>query len=93
MKSWTPNGTIQTVSYKPVLDNNHENETNIPKVDLNSLNEDVKALRADISGGLNELFGKIEQLEKSIAVPTGNQGNLKDKRRQHNESNADDAGV
>lgn len=56
------NGLIQTVSYKPVLEQNQEDGTNIPQMDFNALNEDVKALREDIKG-------VREMIEKSMNVP------------------------
>lgn len=62
VKSWTPNGTIQTVVYKPVLDQNQSEATNIPQMDFNALNEDVRALREDIKG-------VRDMIEKSMAVP------------------------
>lgn len=62
VKSWTPNGTIQTVVYKPVLDQNQLEGTNIPQMDFNALNEDVRALREDI-------LARLDSIEKSVAVP------------------------
>lgn len=47
VKSWTPNGTIQTVVYRPVQPENQSEGTN-PQMDFNALNEDVRALREDI---------------------------------------------
>lgn len=63
VRSWTANGTIQTVVYKPVLDQNQVDGANIPQMDFNALNEDVRALREDIKG-------VREMIEKSINVPT-----------------------
>ena len=62
VKSWTPNGTIQTIVYKPVQPENQSDDTNIPQMDFNALNEDVKALREDIKG-------VRDMIEKSMAVP------------------------
>lgn len=62
-KQWKQDGTIQTVVYKPVLDQNQAEATNIPQMDFNALNEDVRALREDIK----DMRGMIE---KSMAVPT-----------------------
>lgn len=55
-RSWTPNGTIQTVSYRPILEQNQSEGTNIPQTDFNALNEDVRALRQEIS----ERFDRLE---------------------------------
>lgn len=63
VRSWTANGTIQTVVYKPVLDQNQVDGTNIPQMDFNALNEDMRALREDIKG-------VREMIEKSMNVPT-----------------------
>lgn len=59
VRSWTANGTIQTVVYKPVLDQNQAEGTNIPHMDFNALNEDVRALREEISE-------RFDRLEKSM---------------------------
>ena len=63
VRSWTANGTIQTVVYKPVLDQNQAEGTNIPQMDFNALNEDVRALREDIKG-------VREMIEKSMNSAT-----------------------
>lgn len=62
VKSWTPNGTIQTIVYKPVQPENQSEATNIPQMDFNALNEDVRALREDIKG-------VRDMIEKSMSVP------------------------
>lgn len=56
IKSWNANGTIQTIAYAPIQPENTEQSTNIPQTDFNSLNEDVRALRQEIS----ERFDKLE---------------------------------
>lgn len=56
------NGLIQTVSYKPILDQNQAEATNISQMDFNALNEDVRALREDIKS-------VREMIEKSINTP------------------------
>lgn len=61
-KQWKQDGTIQTVVYKPVLEQNQTEATNIPQMDFNALNEDVRALREDIKG-------VRDMIEKSMAVP------------------------
>lgn len=63
VRSWTANGTIQTVVYKPVLDQNQAEGTNTPQMDFNALNEDVKALREDI-------LARLDSIEKSVSKPT-----------------------
>lgn len=62
VKSWTPNGTIQTIVYKPVQNENQSEGTNIPQMDFNALNEDVRALREDI-------LARLDAIEKSVAKP------------------------
>lgn len=61
-KQWKQDGTIQTVVYKPVLEQNQTEDTNMPQMDFNALNEDVRALREDIKG-------VRDMIEKSMAVP------------------------
>lgn len=61
-RAWTANGTIQTVVYRPVKEENSAEVTNIPQMDFNALNEDVRALREDIKG-------VREMIEKSMNAP------------------------
>lgn len=61
-KQWKQDGTIQTVVYKPILDQNQSEAANIPQMDFNALNEDVRALREDIKG-------VRDMIEKSMSVP------------------------
>lgn len=62
VRSWTANGTIQTIVYRPVQPENQSEGANIPQMDFNALNEDVRALREDIKG-------VREMIEKSMNVP------------------------
>lgn len=55
IKSWNANGTIQTIAYAPIQPENTE-QGNIPQTDFNALNEDVRALRQEIS----ERFDRLE---------------------------------
>lgn len=56
VKSWNANGTIQTAVYRPVQPENSEQGASIPQTDFNALNEDVRALRQEIS----ERFDRLE---------------------------------
>ena len=56
IKSWNANGTIQTIAYAPIQPENLEQSGNIPQTDFNALNEDVRALRQEIS----ERFDRLE---------------------------------
>lgn len=58
-KQWKQDGTIQTVIYKPILEQNPQEGTNMPQMDFNALNEDVRALREEISD-------RFDRLEKSM---------------------------
>ncbi len=60
IKSWNANGTIQTIAYKPIQQENAEQDTNIPQTNFNALNEDVRALRQEISE-------RFDRLESSMA--------------------------
>lgn len=62
-KQWKQDGTIQTVVYKPVLDQNAEQTANTPQMDFNALNEDMRALREDIKG-------VRDMIEKSMSAAT-----------------------
>ena len=59
VRSWAANGTIQTVVYKPVFEQNQPEGTNIPQMDFNALNEDVRALR-------EEILERFDRIEKSM---------------------------
>lgn len=66
-RNWTPNGTIQTIVYKPILDQSAEQDTNTPQMDFNALNEDVRALREDI-------LARLDAIEKSVVKPSQSRG-------------------
>lgn len=59
VKSWTPNGTIQTVVYKPVQPENLSDATNIPQMDFSALNDGIMALG-------NNIMERIDKLEKAL---------------------------
>lgn len=79
VRSWTANGTIQTVVYRPVQPENNTEATNIPQMDFNSLNEDVRSLREDIKG-------VREMIEKSMSTTTSKSTSSRGKK----EANADE---
>ena len=75
VRSWTPNGTIQTVVYRPIQTENGSSSTNTPQMGFNALNEDVRALREEISA-------RFDRLEQSIKPTSG--------RGKKSEVNADE---
>lgn len=56
-KQWKQDGTIQTIVYRPILEEKQEDGINIHKIDLNSLNEQILAFKDEIS----ERFDKLEK--------------------------------
>lgn len=62
VRVWCKDGLIRPTSYKPVLEQNQVEPTNIPQMDLNTLNEDVRALREDI-------LARLDAIEKSVVKP------------------------
>lgn len=60
-------GLIKPTTYKPILEEKSQEGTNIPQMDFNALNEDVRALREDI-------LSRLDNIEKSIAKPSGGRG-------------------
>lgn len=62
-RNWAANGTIQTTIYCPVQPESQAEGTNMPQMDFNALNEDVRALREDI-------IAKLDSIEKSVSKPT-----------------------
>lgn len=67
VRAWASNGTIQTVIYRPVFEQNGAEGTNTPQMDFNALNEDVRALREEISA-------RFDRLEQSIIKPSSTRG-------------------
>ena len=67
VRAWSPNGTIQTVIYRPVFEQNGAEGTNTPQMDFNALNEDVRALREEITA-------RFDRLEQSIIKPSSTRG-------------------
>ena len=59
-RNWSSNGTIVTTPYKPILEQNQQESTNMPQNDFTALNEDVRALREEISD-------RFDRLEKSMS--------------------------
>lgn len=62
-KSWKADGTIQTIVYKPVLEQKENEATNTPPVDFSSLYEDIRAIR-------EEMTARFDRLEKSMSKPS-----------------------
>lgn len=62
-KSWKADGTIQTIVYKPVLEQKESEATNTMPVDLNGLYEDIRAIR-------EEMTERFDRLEKSMSKPS-----------------------
>lgn len=60
-RNWAANGTIQTTVYCPLRFENQSEDTNIPQMDFNALNEDVRALREDI-------LARLDSIEKSMGA-------------------------
>lgn len=77
-KQWKQDGTIQTVVYRPVQLENQSEGTNIPQMDFNALNEDVRALREDIKD-------MRSMIEKSMEIPA-----VKATRTKKSEVSADE---
>lgn len=63
VRVWCKDGLIRPTSYKPVLEQNQVEPTNIPQMDFNALNEDVRALREDI-------LARLDAIEKSMSKST-----------------------
>lgn len=62
-KQWKQDGTIQTVIYRPVQAESPQDGANMPQMDFNALNEDVRALREEITE-------RFDRLEKSMGKTT-----------------------
>lgn len=68
LKNWTANGTIATTCFKPITEQNFENNINMPQINLNGLYEDMRALRGEIAE-------RFDRLEKSMTNSTNHTTN------------------
>lgn len=73
-RSWTPNGTIQTVVYRPVQEENKAEGTNISQNDFNALNEQMRAFREDITERLDRMEKSIGNTSAKSAAPKAKRG-------------------
>lgn len=80
IRTWGADGKIQTISYKPILEQNQAEAMNMPQMDFNALNEDVKALRMEIAE-------RFDRLEKSWGNSEANRTNFKPVNNQSNYRN------
>lgn len=78
-KQWKQDGTIQTVVYRPYIEQDKEQIANMPQNDFTALNEDMKALRTEITE-------RFDRLEKSWGNVESNRINFKTANSQ-NQSN------
>lgn len=67
LRTWAANGTIQTITYKPILEQNQQDGTNIPQNDFTALNEGINAFR-------EEILARLDNIEKSVAKQTSSRG-------------------
>ena len=81
VKSWTPNGTIQTVVYKPVQTENQSEGANISQMDFNALNDGIMALG-------NNIMERIDKLEKYLDNSSSKTANASTRAKK--EVNADE---
>lgn len=63
LRTWAANGTIQTITYKPILEQNQADGTNVPQNDFIALNDGINAFR-------EEILARLDSIEKSVAKPT-----------------------
>lgn len=62
LRTWTANGTIQAITYKPILEQNPQESTNILQNDFTALNEGINAFR-------EEILSRLDSIEKLVAKP------------------------
>lgn len=67
VRVWGNDGLIHPTPYKPILEQKQQEATNMPQMDFNALNEDVRALREDI-------LARLDSIEKSVAKPSSGRG-------------------
>lgn len=78
-KQWKQDGTIQTVVYRPYIEQDKEQVANMSQNDFTTLNEDMRALRT-------EMAERFDRLEKSWGNVESNRINFKTANSQ-NQSN------
>lgn len=59
VRIWGNDGLIHPTPYKPILEQNQSEGTNIPQMDFNALNDGIMALG-------NNIMERIDKLEKSL---------------------------
>ena len=74
IKSWNANGTIQTIAYAPTQPENAEQGTNIPQTDFNALNEDVRALRQEITERFDRLESSMTNAKTKVSGSRAKKG-------------------
>lgn len=67
LRTWAANGTIQTITYKPILEQNPQDGINMSQNDFSTLNEGINAFR-------EEILARLDNIEKSVAKPTTSRG-------------------
>lgn len=80
-KSWNADGTIRTIVYKPISEPNLSDGTNTSQNNFNSINEDVRTLR-------EEMTNRFDALEKYLFNSTSK--TTKSSTRAKKEVNADE---
>ena len=61
VRSWAYNGTIQTITYKPILEQNQTDGAN-PQNDFTALNDEINTFK-------EEILARLDSIEKSVAKP------------------------
>lgn len=59
VRVWGKDGIIRPTTYKPILEENATDGTNIPQIDFNGFMDDMRAFREDITS-------RFDKLEKTI---------------------------
>lgn len=87
-KQWKQDGTIQTVIYRPYIEQDKEQAANIPQSDFNALNNDMRVFREETLSRLDKLEGYLANIGISQSSPTVKA--VKSQSKSKKEVNADE---
>lgn len=68
-KSWNADGTIKTIAYKPILEENIQNGTNIPTNTQKAEFEHFNAILDDIKASVDDVLASMDKVLK-VSKPT-----------------------
>lgn len=75
IRVWGKDGLIRPTTYKPILEQNQADGTNLPQNDFTALNDGINAFR-------EEILARLDNIEKSVAKPTNSRSKKGDSENE-----------